>query len=250
MLNPDASSNCTGSPYQQLYRIGSIAALVAAAAILGEVVVLAIAPPPETLHDWFVLLQSNNLLGLLDLWGLEALLYLAFIPVFLAIAMALKKAQPSLVLLALTVALLGIGVFLATNNPIAMLALSEKYAAATTAAEKSTLLAAGQALLVHTNQRAVGGFNMALFLVSIAGLLMACTMRRSAAFGSATAVVGILAHALSLADYLRQALTASPIVTLLIVVPNALLLVAWYILVGRKLAQLGRPGATVLHSQS
>lgn len=64
MLNPDASSNCTGSPYQQLYHIGSIAALVAAAAILGEVVVLAIAPPPETLHDWFVLLQSNNLLGL------------------------------------------------------------------------------------------------------------------------------------------------------------------------------------------
>jgi len=250
MLNPEARSNSTGSPYQQLYRIGSIAAFVAAAAILGEVVVLAIAPPPETLHDWFVLLQSASLLGLLDLWGLEIPMYLAFIPVFLALAMALKKAQPSLILLALTVALLGTGIFLATNDPFAMLALSKQYAAATSAAEKSTLLAAGQALLVHTNQRAVGGFNMALFLVSIAGLLMASTMRQSAAFGGATALVGILAHALSLADFFRQALTASPIVALLIIVPNALLLVTWYILVGRKLAQLGRPGTTDLPPQS
>ncbi|MBN1920857.1 MAG: hypothetical protein JW892_06410 [Anaerolineae bacterium] len=250
MLNPEAHSKATGSPYQQLFRIGSIAALVAAAAILGEVVILAIFPPPETLHDWFVLLQSTSLLGLLDLWGLEIPMYLAFIPVFLALAMALKKAQPGLILLALTVALLGIGVFLATNNPFAMLALSKRYAAATSAAEKSTLLAAGQALLAHTNQRAVGGFNMALFLVSIAGLLMACNMRRSAAFGSATALVGILAHTLSLADYLRQALTASPIVALIIIVPNALLLIAWYILVGRKFAQLGRPGATNLPPQS
>jgi len=135
---------------------------------------------------------------------------------------------------------LGIGIFLATNNPSSMLSLSKQYATATTDAERSNLLAVGQALLSNTNQRAIDSFNMGLFLVSAAGLIVSSVMLQSAYFSRSTAFVGILAHGLSLADYLRQALTSSAIITLLVILPNALFLVIWNILVGRRLYQLGR----------
>jgi hypothetical protein len=52
--------------------------------------------------------------------------------------------------------------------------------------------------------------------------------------------VGILANALSLADYVRQALTPSPLAALLVILPNAMLLMVWYVMVGRRLYRLGR----------
>ncbi|NSW52508.1 MAG: DUF4386 family protein [Anaerolineae bacterium] len=240
MTNQGINAETADSTYQNLFKIGGMAALVVAMLILGEVVVLAIYPPPVTISDWFMLFQSNNVIGLLDFWGLEVPMYLMFILMFLALYMALRKNNASLMVVALAFALLGIGVFLATNNPFAMLSLSNQYATATTDAERSTLLAAGLALLSNTNQRAVGGFNMGLFLVSAAGLIVSSVMFRSNSFCRSTAFVGILAHGLSLADYIRQALTPSAIVTLLVVLPNALLLVIWYVLVGRRLFHLGR----------
>jgi hypothetical protein len=64
-------------------------------------------------------------------------------------------------------------------------------------------------------------------------------MLRSDSFSKSTAYVGILAYALSLADYLRQALTQSVIVALLVILSGALLLMVWHVLVGRRLYQLG-----------
>ena len=229
----------TGSSYQSLYKIGGVAALIAAVLILGEVVFLAIFPPPETISEWLILFQSNRIVGFLDFWGLEVLMYVMFILVFLAHYNVLRKANPSLMVIALALALLGIGIFLVTNNPFSMLSLSNQYATATTEQQRSTLLAAGQALLTNTNQRAIGGFNLGFFLVSVAGLLISSVMLQGNSFSRSTAIVGILAHSLSLADYLRQALTSSVIITLLVILPNSLLLVIWYVLVGRRLYKLG-----------
>jgi hypothetical protein len=240
MTNQVINTETADSTYQNLYKIGGVAALVVAMLILGEVVVLAIYPPPNTIGGWFMLFQSNSVIGFLDFWGLEVPMYLTFIMIFLALYMALRITNPSLMVIALTFALLGIGVFLATNNPSSMLSLSKQYATATTDAERSNLLAAGQALLSNSNQRSVGGFNMGLFLVSAAGLIVSSVMLQSTYFSKSTAFVGILAHGLSLADYLRQALTSSAIITLLVILPNALFLVIWYVLVGRRLYQLRR----------
>jgi hypothetical protein len=83
---------------------------------------------------------------------------------------------------------------------------------------------AGEAGLALTNQRAVGGFNLGLLLVSVAGLTVSAVMVRSRLFGRRTAYLGVIAHALSLADYLREALTSSPLVALLVILPGALAL--------------------------
>jgi hypothetical protein len=164
-MKPSAGAETADSAYKGLYKLGGAAAWSAAVLILSEVIGLALYPQPGTISDWFLLFQSNRFIGLLDFWGLEVPLYAMFAIVFLALYGALRKANQGRMALALTFALLGIGVFLATNNPSSMLSLSNQYAAATTDAERSTFLAAGQALLAHTNQRAAGGFNMGLFLV-------------------------------------------------------------------------------------
>jgi len=236
--------------YKSLYKLGGVAAFIVAVLTLGEVIGFAFYPQPGTVGEWFMLFQSNWIIGLLDFWGLEVLMYTMFIPVFLALYAVLRKANQSWMAIALTFALLGIGIFFATNNPFTMLSISNQYAAAVTGAERSTLLAAGQAVLANTSQRAIGGFNMGLFLVSVAGLIVSLIMLPSNSFSRSTAYTGILAFGLSLADYLRQALTSSVIIALLVILPNVLFLVIWFVLVGRRLYQSGRLEAKRLPKQS
>jgi hypothetical protein len=240
MLTQVANTETTDRAYKSLYRLGGVAAIIVTVLTLVEVVIFTFYPQPGTISGWFMLLQSNRLIGLMDFWGLEVPMYVMFTLVFLALYVALRKTDEGIMLIALTFALLGIGIFFATNNPFTMLSLSNQYTAATTDAQRSTLLAAGQTVLANTNQRAIGGFNMGLCLVSVAGLMISSVMLRSRSFSRLTAYVGIVTFALSLADYLRQALTSSVIIALLVILPNVLFLVIWFILVGRRLYQLGR----------
>jgi hypothetical protein len=250
MMDRAANSVTPDAAYRRLFTIGGAAALAAAALTLGEVFALAVFPPPETVGGWFELFQTNPIAGLLDFWGLEVPMYAMFALVFLALYVVLRKADESRMAIVLMLALLGAGIFLATNNPFSMLSLSHQYGAAAGDAEKSVYLAAGRTLLTNTGQRAVGGFNTGLFLISAAGLLASLVMLRTAAFSRATAWVGIFANALSLADYFRQALTSSEIILLLVVLPNALLLIIWYVLVGRGLLRLGSNHAASIPGKS
>lgn len=215
--------------------------MIVAVLILGMAIAFTLYSQPATVSDWFELFQRNKILGLLDFWGLEVLMYGMFALVFLALYFSLKDAEHGLMAIAITFSLLGIGIFLATNKPFSMLSLSNQYATATTESERSMLLAAGQTVLTNTSQRVVGGFNVALFLVSIAGLIMSIVMLRSSAFSSLTAYVGISAWTLSLVDYLRQIMTESATIALLVILPNTLLLVIWFALVGRTLYRTGQP---------
>ena len=226
--------------FSSLYKLGGVAAWMVAALTLGEILFFVFFPPPETIRDWFDLFQSNPLIGLLDFWGLEIPMYLMFILVFLALYVQLRNTNPGLMAIALACALLGVAIFLSTNNPVSMLTLSSQYASATTDSQQSELLAAGQVILANTNQRAVGGFNIALLLVSIGGLITSAVMLQNHFFSRSTAYIGMLAFALSLADYLRQALTQSLMIALPVILLGALFLLIWFILIGLKLIQSGR----------
>jgi hypothetical protein len=250
MVNRVADVETADSAYKSLYRLGGAAALVVVVLILGVVIGFTVYPQPSTVSDWFELFQSNKVIGLLDFWGLEVPMYAMFALVFLALYVALREADQGRMAIAITFSLLGVGIFLATNNPFSMLSLSDQYAAATTDAQRTTLLAAGQAVLANTSQRVVGGFNVGLFLVSVAGLIVSSVMLQSSSFSRSTAYVGILAYTLSLVDYLRQIVTQSATIALLVILPNALLLVVWFVLVGRRLYQLGRPEREMLRRQA
>jgi hypothetical protein len=144
-------------------------------------------------------------------------------------------------LIAVILAIIGVSIFLSTNNPFSLLSLSNQYWAATTEVQKSILLAAGQAIIANTGQRAVGGFNMGFFLISIAGIMVSFVMTKSNIFSKVTAYIGILAYAVSLADYFRIVFLSSNLILLLILaITSGILLLIWLILVGRKLLYLGK----------
>lgn len=227
-------------PYRSLYITGGISALIIVLLTLGEIIVFAFFPQPAEIVGWFQLFRTNKLAGLLDFWGLELPMYALFIPVFLSLVKLLYSAGKSRVILSTAFVLIGVAIFFATNNPFSMLSLSNRYAAAATEAQRQSALAAGQALLYNTGQRAVGGFNSALFLVSIAGLLNSTVMMKSNVFPKATAGIGIVAFSFSFADYLRQMITQSPVIALLVIFPGALFLMTWFILLGFRLLKLGR----------
>jgi hypothetical protein len=237
-----AGAQAPDPAYGGLYGAGGVAAVIVAFLTLAEIVAFVVFPQPSTIRDWFLLFQTNPLVGIVDFWGLEIPMYAMFALVFLALYVALRDVNRSGMVVALTLALLGSAIFFATNNPFSMLSLSCRFAAATADASRSALLAAGEALLANTNQRAIGGFNIGLLLVSVAGLIVSSVMREATSFRRLTAHVGILAFGFSLADYVRQALTPSVVIALLVILPGAFLLVIWFVMVGRRLLQLGQRG--------
>ncbi len=244
MTNQVTHAETTDSAWKGLYKVGGAAALIVTVLLTIEIIVFTAYPLPGTVIGYFTLLQTNRLLGLLDLYLLEILAYALFVPMFLALYVALKRANKSYMALATTLALIGIAVFLATNNPFSMLSLSDQYAAATTDAQRYVFLAAGQAILANTSQRAVGGFNIGLLLVSVAGLIVSAVMLRSNIFSKVTAYVGILANAISLAEYFRLTFAPAAVLLLLIIATaSGLLLLIWYILIARRLFQLGQGGS-------
>ena len=227
------------SEWKGLYRAGGIAALMVSVLMVIDVTFFVVYPQPGTVAGWFALFQSNAIVGIFDFWGWEVPMYVLFVVVFLALCAALRNVSAGRMAIAASLVLLGSGVFLATNNPFSMLSLSRQFAAATTDADRAMFLAAGQTVLTNTNQRLIGGFNTGLFLVSIAGLITSWAMLRSESFGRRTAYVGIVGFALSLADYVREALAPPAVVALVVILSGAVFLLVWFVLVGMRLRRLG-----------
>jgi hypothetical protein len=98
--------------YGSLYRLGGVAALIVAFLTVIEVIAFTFFPQPSTVRDWFTLFQASPIIGLVDFWGLEVLMYVMFVIVFLALYVVLRKTNESGMAIALTLALLGIAVLL------------------------------------------------------------------------------------------------------------------------------------------
>lgn len=229
------------SRWKSLYKIGGVAAFIAAVLLLAEIIVFIIWPQPNTVAGYFVLFQNSKLIGLLDFYLLEFFAYVLFVPIFLAISIAIRRGNESYITLALTFAITGVAVFLATNNPFSMLSLSNQYSAATTAVQKELCLAAGQAILINTNQRAVEGFNMGFLLLSTAGMTISILMLRNKTFNKVIAYAGILTFAISLVDYIRVVFMPSiSLLLIIIAAASGLLILIWLVLIGKRLLKLGQ----------
>jgi hypothetical protein len=250
-----ADSNWIG-----LYRIGGAAALISALMYIITLVVYIPAnlanPPPETVLEWFNVFEDSPITGLFFLGLGDVIIMILWGPISLALYRVLKKSSKSWSLIATTFVFVGMAVFLATNTAFSMLSLSQEYAAATTEAEQSMLLAAGQAMLAVS--RGTGGLYTGMQLVWLAGFILSIIMLRSEAFSKTTAWVGILGlgllvvgvigggHYTSTGEYtaLQGAIVAVQYIG------GGLLSLAWYILVGLRLWRLGKPGGKMLSQQS
>jgi hypothetical protein len=231
--------------YKSLYKVGSVAALIAAVIfrrnldaewmLLRGAGLFHVGPatPPDTVLEWFALLQQYRVLGLTLLNFFDLVNYALVGLIFLALYAALRQVHRSLMTLAAVLSFLGIAIYFASNQAFSMLSLSNQYAAATIESQKAMYLAAGQAVLaIHNNNQGMGLY-MSLLLVSIAGLIIASVMLRSKIFSRGTAYVGILANVFGLGYYL--VLGIAPAWVFIPLSLSAPFLLIWYLLIGRQL---------------
>jgi len=245
ITNQVTNAETADSAWKSLYRVGGVAALIAGVIFrrnLGpEISLFSAQKQPDTLIDWFTLLQNNRILGLSYLNLFDIVDYALVGLMFLALYAALRRANKSYMAIATTLGFVGMAIYFASNTAFSMLSLSDQYAAATTDAQRSMFLAAGQAVLAINNPGAIyqgTGIYVSFLLLAVAGLMVSAVMLRSSIFGRVTAYVGILASAFDLAYCITFAFV--PAMTVYLLSAAGLLLMIWHILIGRRLYQLGR----------
>jgi hypothetical protein len=218
------------SAWKPLYRVGGAAALIVVLLYVIQIIVLVVSPPPGTVVGYFTLFHKNALLGLLDLDLLSIADYALFVPMFLALYVALRRANPSFMAIATALGLVGIATYFASNTAFEMLSLSSQYAAATTDAQRSLFMASGQAMLAIYQGTA---FNVSYALLAIAPLIISVVMLRSNIFGKVTASVGIVANVLAVGFFV-------PAIGVFLSIVSVVGLLIWYILIARRLYQFGQ----------
>jgi len=198
-------------------------------------------PLPSNALEWFTLLQKDPFVGL-SLLNLFDLINFALVGViFVALYAALRNVNKSLMLMAIASGLIGVAVYLSSNQALEMFNLSKQYAVATTEAQRSILLTAGDVLLVTNHPEApfqATGIHVGLYLVLIAGLLISVVMLQSDLFGKAVAVCGILANGLALLGFIAYAF--GPTISWIPPTLSAPFRMIWYLLIAIKLFKLAR----------
>ncbi len=233
------------SNWKSVCKIGGIAALIATVLFVGDIVVLVTGNAMlGSANSWFTLMQSDRVAGLLQLFFTDLFGVALMYPIFFALYVALKRSNEVYAAFATGLAGLGIAIVLATNVNYSLLYFNEQYATATTTAQQSQIVTAGEsfvALLNGTGPLMGGVFIEGAFVIVSIGML------RSSVFSKRIAYLGLVAHGLDvihslivlvLAPIFGMAL-ASTIGALLLAVGGTLQLI-WYPLVGRRLIQLGQ----------
>ena len=234
---PTAAGELVDGRWRGLLRAGAIAALLIAILLIGEIAVYAALPRSETTVEHLRLLSDNWVAGLLTLDLLGIFAYLLFIPTILALYIALHRASEGVMLVAAALLFVGITDFLATNTALPALALARDFAAAGSESERTAILGAGHAMFALFNENA---FLSSYVIVSVALGLVGLAMLRSAWFGRPAAVVGILTGAAGVAAVMLEHISEALIeVAVPVDFAAIILLLAWTVLVGRRLWTLG-----------
>lgn len=234
-MKANADPHSSDPPWDGLYKTGGIAALILVAIPLVQLVIFTVAPPPleGTAAEWFALFQKNAILGLLSFEILLVIYSLVSVVLSLALFVALRPAARTLSTLFLASSLIGAVAFIAARPAFEMLTLSHQYAAATTDAQRGVYMGAGEAMLAAFRGTA---FQVSYILGSVTGFLVGAAILRSRVFSRATAYIRIGSGILDFGIFI-------PAIGLFISILSVLLLLAFHVLVGRRLLQLSSRGS-------
>lgn len=230
-MNQITEVETADSQWKDLYNIAGVAALIMVAMIPLQIIVYIIWQIPETASDSFMLFQDNKLYGLLALELPYLVSNVLSVPLYLALFIALRRVNQSVMAIATVLGLIAIGIVFAARPTFDMLYLSDQYAAATTEAQRAFLLAAGEAKLALIHGTAQQAHYV---LGSLALLLTSIIMLRSEIFSKTTAYLGIIANILVFGLYVP---TIGVYLSILSVFP---FLTLWLILIGLRFLKLAR----------
>lgn len=226
-LNQVPDAETADSRWKGLYKIGGVAALISVVIIPISIVAYFVWPPfPD---DILVVIQEDRLAGLMSLDFLYLLGNFFAIPLFLVLYVTLKRVSESFSAIALALGFVGLLSLVPSRPILEMFAISDQYAAATTDAQRAIYLAAGEAVLALFHGTA---FNVHYLLGSASLLISSFLMLRSDIFGKRTAYVGIVTNIVVFGLYVPK---IGVYISLLSVVGYLI----WYILIARRLFQLG-----------
>ncbi|HNT75091.1 MAG TPA: hypothetical protein PKH77_08740 [Anaerolineae bacterium] len=224
--------------WPNLYAMSGIATLILLLySLVTMVVMLTLGLPPETTEGVFAMLQANKFVGLLRLDLLTVCCMPLYYLLFLGLYTALKNAHHDYAALATLLGCAGLTLFLATPSALSLAPLSDKFAAATDAAQRAQLLAAGEALIASDMWRGTGAL-IGGVLLQTATTLISIVMLSSKAFTKATAYVGIVTHGLDLLHML-VGFFLPELGAMLLMVGGTLYLV-WFPLLARDLFRLSQ----------
>lgn len=230
-MNQLTNTETSTSDWKSLYRVGGVAALLMFVLTLVQSFIFITNPPPSTVIDYFTLFQKNKFLGLLDLDFLLIVINVLLVLIYLALYMALHRFNKSYTVIALALGLVGTTLFFTSREAtFGMLSLSNQYNAATTEVQRTTILAAGQALLTIYNGTA---FDMSYILGGVVILIFSIVMLQSNVFGKGTAYVGIVMGVLMLVP--PTVGTIGLVLSLISLLPTLI----WLIPIARRFFQLG-----------
>jgi hypothetical protein len=138
----------------------------------------------------------------------------------------------------LILSLVGTAIYLSNNAAFPMLALSTKYAAATTDAQRALLTAAGEAILARGEDFTPGAL-MGFLFSETASLVISFVMLRGGIFSRATAYAGLLGtFFLTIFTIWTTFIPGFFEVAMIFALIGGLLSLAWNILTARGLFQL------------
>lgn len=219
------------SPWRPLFQVAGAGALITALLIPLQIVAFIVWPLPEGgVTEWFELFQESPFIGLVSFDLAILIEEMLLIPIVLALYLVLRRASPSLVLMAAGAWFVSIALFVGANTGFEMLALSGGYAEAASDAERTTYLAAGQAMLSAYMEQG-SSFVVGYVLASLAGILIGLAMLRATIFPRLAAWAAIAANVLGFGLFL-------PEIGVLLSILSVLILIAWYAMVGWRLLRL------------
>jgi hypothetical protein len=223
---------------QKFARIGGVTALALLLYVLVTLaVVFGLGGQPASAREILDLLHTNRLVGILRLDALTTLAMPLYYLLFLSLYLALRKDQPVAATLSLLLGCAGLTLFLSAPSFFSWLTLSDKFAAATEASQKTLLLAAGEGVLAtdlwHGSSAFLGGL-----LVQVALLMISLAMLSSSLFRKSTAWVGVVTHGLDLAHVL--VLPFLPAVAAVLMAIGGTLYLPWFPLLAGDFFRQGR----------
>ncbi len=240
------NAETTHSHWKSLYIIGGLAALFAAVAALLDVIISGwvgdVIPEPGKggVIAWFTLFENNWFLGLYGLGLLNIIYNTLMVPLFCVLYAALRRENQAYAALAALLLFIGVTIYLANNKAFPMLALSQQFAMAADESQKSLLVAAGQVLLAQAEDFTPGSF-IGFFFSEMGIIAMALVMLQSRLFSKVTAWLGLVGF-VTLFIFTAWATFFKVLYDLAVILGmvGGLFSMAWFVLVGSRLFQLGR----------
>ena len=219
------------------YRAGGLSALAIG---IGYIVIIpvyaAVGPPPAGGEAWLIYVAGKST-GWWAILGLSVLTDVLFIPVALALYLALKHLGRSVMVLAS--AFVGLFVFLdlavTWSNYAALITLGDSYAAATTDAQRSAYVAAATYASAVLGSTLEGVYSIVTLSVGI--LLFGLVMLRGT-FSRAAAYLGVATGVLGIASVVGQLVVAGSGASIAILA--SVLTTAWVLVVGYRIYRLGQ----------